>query len=149
MSTPRDVIPRHTRGAVPLRSLYGINRSGTAMIAVGIGSVIDRRSTAQNCQHRGPSRWHGGNFEHVQNFRRPQCNRGLAQSAEGSPRHRHDRRGIALTAVAPPRPQRHRHERSSISITAFASAVQPPGNREKVDWRPYSDPVAVLLRTHV
>ena len=25
-------------------------------------SVIDRRSTAENCQNRGPSRWHGGNF---------------------------------------------------------------------------------------
>ena len=28
-------------------------------------SVIDRRSTAENCHNRGPSRWHGGNFEHV------------------------------------------------------------------------------------
>ena len=28
------VLPRHTEGAVPLRCLYDINRSGTAMIAV-------------------------------------------------------------------------------------------------------------------
>ena len=26
------------------------------------GSVIDRRGTAENCQNRGPSRWHRGNF---------------------------------------------------------------------------------------
>ena len=26
--------PRHTGGAVPLRCLYGINRSGTAIVAV-------------------------------------------------------------------------------------------------------------------
>ena len=41
----------------------------------------------KNCQNRGRSRWHGGNFEHVQNIR------GLGQSAVGSPRNRHDRRG--------------------------------------------------------
>ena len=35
------------------------------------GSASDRRSTAENGQHCGPSRGHGGNFEHVQNFRRP------------------------------------------------------------------------------
>ena len=29
-----DLIPRHTGGTAPLRCLYGINRSGTAMIAV-------------------------------------------------------------------------------------------------------------------
>ena len=35
------------------------------------GSASNRRSTAENGQHCGPSRGHGGNFEHVQNFRRP------------------------------------------------------------------------------
>ena len=36
------------------------DRRGSSMVL-----VIDRRSTAENCQNRGPSRWHGGNFEHV------------------------------------------------------------------------------------
>ena len=26
------------------------------------------------------------------------------------------------------------------------TGVKPPCNREKVDWRPYGDPVAVLIR---
>ena len=30
----KRLYPRHTGGAAPLRCLYGINRSGTAMIAV-------------------------------------------------------------------------------------------------------------------
>ena len=38
-------------------------------------------------------------------------------------------------------PYKHR---SSTSITA----VPPQYNRRKADWRPYGDPVAVLLRTH-
>ena len=46
----------HTGGAVPLRCLYGSNRSGIAMIAVVTQcSVIDSPNTADNCQNRGPS----------------------------------------------------------------------------------------------
>ena len=55
-------------------------------------AVVDRRSTAENCQNRGPSQWHGGNFEHVQNF---SATAGLANP-------QWDRRGTAMTAVAPP-----------------------------------------------
>ena len=48
------VYPRHTGGAVSLRCLHGINRSGTAIVAVvpqrhrhdRSGSVIYRRSIA-------------------------------------------------------------------------------------------------------
>ena len=64
-------------------------------------SVSDRRSNADNCQNRGPSRWHGGNVEHVQNFR--------SGIAAAPPQHR---RGTAMTAVAPYK------DRSSTSITA-------------------------------
>ena len=87
------------------------------------GSVIDRRSTAENCQ----------NHEHIQNFR---------SATAGWANPQWDHRGTAMTAVAPYK------DRSSTSITA---AVQPPCNRVKVDWRPYGnrDPVAVLLRKHV
>ena len=63
------------------------------------GSVIDRHSTAENCQNRGRSRWQVGNFEHVKHIR------GWANPQLG-------RRGTAITAVAPYK------DRSSISITA-------------------------------
>ena len=33
-AVPTQYYPRHTEGAMPLRCLYGINRSGTAMIVV-------------------------------------------------------------------------------------------------------------------
>ena len=58
------------------------------------GSASDCRSTAENGQHCGPSRGHGGNFEHVQNFRRPP-RVGPIRSwiAAAPPWHRHDRRG--------------------------------------------------------
>ena len=79
------------------------------------GSVIDRRSTAENCRNSGPSRLHGGNFEHVQNFRSAIA--GLSKSAVGSPRHRHDRRGTLLYK-----------DRSSTAITA----VPPQYNRRAI-----------------
>ena len=138
-----SLYPRHTGGAVPLRCLYGMNRSGSVIdrrstaenadlrggtvatlnmfrrasavlipshrrrgaTAVLVrhrqqwhrhdrrGSVIDRHSTAENCQNCGPSRGHGGNFEHVQNVR--SVTAGWANS-------QWDRRGTAMTAVAPP-----------------------------------------------
>ena len=56
-------------------------------------------------------------------------------------------------AAAPPLPQRHSHGcRGTIQGPQLhlhhrhASAVQPPCNSEKVDWRSYGDPVAFLLR---
>ena len=107
------LVPSHQRhGATAV--LVRHNRSGTAMIAVvppwfRSGSVIDRRSTAENCQNCGRSRRHGGNFEHVQNFR------GLGQSANPQ----WDRRGTAMTAVVPYK------NRSSTSI----AAVPPQYNR--------------------
>ena len=83
-------------------------------------------------------------FEHVQNLR-------TATAVWANPQW--GRRGTAMTAVAPYK------DRSSTSITAVppqyhlhhrcASAVQPPCNRENVDWRPDGDPVAVLLRLNV
>ena len=57
--------PRHTGAAVRKPQWHRHDRRGPATL----GSDIDRRNTAENCQNRGPSRWHGGNFEHVQNFR--------------------------------------------------------------------------------
>ena len=51
----------------------------------------------------------------------PQCHRGLGQSAVGSPRHRHYRRGTAMAAMVPYK------DRSGTCITA----VHPPCNREK------------------
>ena len=65
---------------------------------------------------------------------------GVAAAPSWPPWHR------TRTAVAPPSPpcppQYHLHHRR-------ASAVQPPCNRENVDWRPYGDPVSVLLRLNV
>ena len=90
--------------------LHGPNKISLSVCCLfRCGSFIHRRSTVENCQHRGPSRWHGGNFEHVQNFRRA-----TASWAN-----------LSEIAAAPPLPPRHRR----------ASAVQPPCNREKVDWR--------------
>ena len=61
------------------------------------GSVSNRRSTAENCQNCGPSRGHGGNFEHVQNFRRPPpvgpIRSGTAAAPPWPPWHRHYSRG--------------------------------------------------------
>ena len=46
------VYPRHTGVSVPLRCLYGINRSGTAMISLFRGPIVDRRSTAETVKPR-------------------------------------------------------------------------------------------------
>ena len=77
------------------------------------GSVIDRRSTAENCQNCRPSRGHGGNFEHVQNFH---------SATAGWANPQWDRRGTALTTVVPYK------NRSSTSITA----VPPQYNRRAI-----------------
>ena len=82
-------------------------------------SVIDRRSTAENCRNRGLSRWHGGNFEHVQNFR--SATAGWANPLWG-------RRSTAMTVVAPYK------DRSSTYITAV-----PPQSR-------MGDPIAMPWR---
>ena len=87
------------------------------------GSASDRRSTAENGQHCGPSRGHGGNFEHVQNFRRPPrvgpIRSGIAAAPPWPPWHR---RGTAMTAVVSYK------NRSSTSITA----VSPQYNRRAI-----------------
>ncbi|KAJ8281009.1 hypothetical protein GJAV_G00062280 [Gymnothorax javanicus] len=94
-------------------------------------SAIDHRSTAENCQNRRPPRWHGGNFEHVQNFR---------SATAGWANPHWDRRGTAMTAMEPYK------DLSSTSITV----VPPQYNcraiaKKKVVWRPYSDPMAVTV----
>ena len=43
----------------------------------------------------------GGTAETLNMFNTSQCHSGLGQSAAGSPRHRLDRRGTAMTAMAP------------------------------------------------
>ena len=128
------------------------DRRGSA----ALGSVIDRRSTVENLLK--PRTFAMAQRKLWTCSKLPQCHRGLGQSRVGSPRQRHDCHGTVyghhtMTAVAPPSPS---CPRSSTSITAVppqynrrASAVQPPCNREQVDWRPYSDPVAVLLRLNV
>ena len=96
------------------------------------------RSTAENCQHREPSRWPGGTAATLNMFKTSAVpplvgpiRSGVAEAPPLPPRHR---RGTVQG------PQYHLHHRS-------ASAAQPPCNREKkVDWRPYGDPVAFLLR---
>ena len=82
----------------------------------------------------------GGTAETLNMFKTSAVPPRLGQSAVGSPRHRHYRRGTAMTAVVPYK------DRSSTSITA----VRPQYNRraiaKKVYWRPCGDPVAFLLR---
>ena len=86
------------------------------------GSVIDRRSTAENCQHRGPSRWHGGNFKHVQNFRSATAGWANVRIAAAPPLPPQHRRDTTMTAVAPYK------DHSSTSITA----VHPQYNRRAI-----------------
>ena len=96
------------------------------------------RSTAENYQHRGPSRWHGGNFEHVQNFRR---------DTAGWANPQWDRWGTAIIAAAPPWPPwcRTRTAVAPPSPQCLRSTTDVQ-SRNKVNWRPYGDPVAFLLR---
>ena len=51
-----------------------------------------------------------------------------------------DRRGTAMTAVAPYK------DRSSTSIAAVPPQYNLRAIAKTVDWRPYGDPVALLLR---
>ena len=64
----------------------------------------------------------GGTAETLNMFKTSAGHRGLGQSAVGSPRHRHDRRGTAMTAVVPYK------NSSSTSITA----VPPQYNRRAI-----------------
>ena len=86
-------VPSH-RGRGATAVLYGVNRTGTVMIAV-VPSVIAvaPRKTVKIADLRG------GTAETLNMFKTSAGHRGLGQSAVGSPRHRHDRPG---TAVAPP-----------------------------------------------
>ena len=90
------------------------------------GSFIDRRSTAENCQHRGPSRCRadlrGGTAETLNMFKTSAGPLQVRPISVRSPRHRHYRRGTAMTAVAPYK------DRSSASITA----VPPRYNRRAI-----------------
>ena len=86
------------------------------------GSASDRRSTAENGQHCRPSRGHGGNFEHVQKL--PQATAGWANP-------HWDRRGTAMTAVAPPGtdmtavvPYKNRSSTSITAVSPSTTAVQ-------------------------
>ena len=88
------------------------------------GSASDRRSTAEKVNIAD---LRGGTAETLNMFKTSAGHRGLGQSAVGSPRHRHDRRGTTVappwhrrgTAVAPPwhrrgtavAPPWHRHDR--------------------------------------
>ncbi len=94
------------------------------------GSVIDCGSTAENCQNREPSRWHGGNFELVQNFRSAPpvgpIGTGIAAAPSWPLWHR------TRTSVAPP----------SLPCLRSTTAVQSRRSRLAT----YGDPVAVLLR---
>ena len=79
-----------------LRCLYGINRSGTAMIAVVPSLIaVAPRKTVKTADLRG------GMAETLNMFKTSAVHRGICQSAVGSQRHRHG------TAVAPPW---HRHD---------------------------------------
>ena len=83
----------------------------------------------------------GGTAETLNMFKISAGHRGLGQSAVGSPRHRHDRRGTVMTAVVPYK------NRSSTSITAVPPQYNRRAIAKKVEWRPYGYPVAVLLRS--
>ena len=116
-AVPPQYKSRHTGGAVLRRCLYGVNRTGTVMIAV-VPSVIAvaPRKTVKIADLRG------GTAETLNMFKTYAGHRGLGQSAVGPPRHRHDRRGTAMTAVVPYK------NRSSTSITT----VSPQYNRRAI-----------------
>ena len=93
------------------------------------GSVIDRRSTAENCQNRGPWRWHGVNFEHVQTSAVPPrvgpIRSGIAAAPPWPPWHR------IRTAVAPPSPP---CLRSTTAVQSRKSRLATP---TAIPWRFY------------
>ena len=78
--------------------------------------AIAPRKTVKNADLRG------GSAETLNTFKTSAVHLGLGQSAVGSPGHRHDRRGTAMTAVVPYK------NRSSTSITA----VPPRYNRRAI-----------------
>ena len=100
-------------------------------------SGVDRRSTAEKCQI---SDLRGGTADTLNMFKTSAVPPRLGQSAVGSPRHRHYRRGTAMTAVVPYK------DRSSTSITAVHPQYNSRAIAKKVDWRSCGDPVAFLLR---
>ena len=136
------IYPRHTGGAAATLNLF---RSASAVL---VPSHRRRGATAVLVRHK--PQWHrhdrrgsavvpsviavaprktvktadlrGGTAETLNMFKTSAGHRGLGQSAVGSPRHRHDRRGTAMTAVVPYK------NRSSTSITA----VPPQYNRRAI-----------------
>ena len=79
------------------------------------GSVIDRRSTAENCQNRGPSRCLGGNCEHV-----PPCIRGTTPFT--SEARCHCGAYTAYTVMAPPWSPSFRRVPSLIAVAPWKTA---------------------------
>ena len=90
------------------------DRRGSAVVPSLI--VVAPRKTVKTSDLRGST------AETLNMFKTSAVPRGLGQSAVGSPRHRHDRRRTAMTAVAPYK------NRSSTSITA----VPPQYNRRAI-----------------
>ena len=59
-----------------------------------------KRGRCNRTPHRQFTPRHSGGTVPLRCSKFSQCHRGLGQTALGSPRHRHDRRGTAMTAVA-------------------------------------------------
>ena len=90
-----------------LRCLYGINRSGTAMIAVVPSLIaVAPRETVNTADIRG------GTADTLNMLKTSAVPPWVGPISVGSPRHCHYRRGTAMTAVAPYK------DRSSTSVTA-------------------------------
>ena len=104
---------------MPLRCLYGINRSGTAMIAV-VPSVIavEPRKTVKTADLRG------GTAATLSMFRRA--------SAVLAPSHR--RRGATAVLVRH-KPQWHRHDRRGSAVVPSVIAVAPRKTVKTADLR--------------
>ena len=85
----------------------------------------------------GPSRWHGGNFEHVQNFR---------SATAGWANPQWDRRGTAITAAAPPWPPWYR-TRITVARTSI-TAVHPQYNRRAIAKKGTGDPAVIPWRLY-
>ena len=90
------------------------DRRGSAVVPLVI--AVAPRKTVKTADLRG------GTAETLNTFKTSAGHRGLGQSAVGSPRHRHDRRCTAMTAVVPYK------NSSSTSITA----VPPQYNRRAI-----------------
>ena len=116
---------------MPLRYLYGINRSCTAMVAVVPSLIaVAPRKTVNIADLRG------GTAETL-NMYKTSAVLPRVGPMSGSPRHRHYRRDTAMTAVAPYK------DRSGTSITAVhpqTIAVQSRKSRRDpmaISWRFY------------